>query len=129
MKEPLFEKDLSSMKYDILTSRRHDRVVREIASDLGIPQLKVRRFIMDRFDMILMENLPARYERGKKVRDEAPEPERYLGAYLYSHAVPLVGPELMDGIIAEVREMVRRGTSMEQAVLFGKSRLREAIAP
>ncbi|OPX71177.1 MAG: hypothetical protein A4E38_01123 [Methanoregulaceae archaeon PtaB.Bin108] len=129
MKEPLYEKDLTTMKYDILVSQRHDRMVREIAADLGVPQLKVRRYIMDHFDMILMENLPARYEQGKRVQEEAPEPERYLGAYLYTHAVPLIGEDCMDEIISGVKEMIRGGTSMDQAVLSGKSRLREAIAP
>lgn len=129
MKGPLYEKDLTSMKYDILVSRRHDRMVREIAADLGIPQLRVRRYIMDHFDMLLMENLPARYEQGKKVSAEAPEPERHLGAHLYTHAVPLVGAERMDEIVTGVKEMMSRGTPMDQAVLAGKGMIREVIVP
>lgn len=129
MTGPLYEKDLTSMKYDILVSRRHDRMVREIASDMGLPQLRVRRYIMEHFDMLLMENLPARYERGKKVRGDTPEPERSLGAYLYTHAVPLIREELMDQVIEEVKDMLRHGTPMDQAVFSGKKWLREAIAP
>lgn len=129
MKEPLYEKDLTTMKFDILASRRHDRMVREIAADLGIPQLRVRRYIMDRFDMLLMENLPARYERGKKVNADSPEPERHLNAHLYAHAVPLIGEEHMGEIVTGVKEMIRRGTPVDQAVLAGKNRIREVIVP
>lgn len=127
MKEPLYEKDLTSMKYAILQSRRHDRMVREVAADIGIPQLRIRRYIMDHFDMLLLENLPARYEQGKAMQEEAPEPERQLGAYLYTHAVPLLGEEQMARILNDVKEMVRAGTPLEQAVLIGKEKLRQEI--
>lgn len=127
MTEPLYEKDLTSMKYAILTSRRHDRMVHEIATDLALPQLRVRRYIMDHFDMLLLENLPARYERGKMEENDSPEPERSLGARLYTRAVPLIREELMDETVGKVKDLLRHGTSMEQAVSSGKKWLREAI--
>lgn len=129
MTVPLYEKDLTSMKYAILVSRRHDRMVHDIASDLGLPQLRVRRYIMDHCDMLLMENLPARYERGKKEQEDSPEPERSLGAHLYTHAVPLISEQLMDEIVGKVKDLLRHGTSMDQALPSGKKWLREAIAP
>ncbi len=129
MKEPLYEKDLTTMKYDILVSQRHDRMVREIAADLGIPQLKVRRYIIDHFDMILMENLPARYEHGKMVSGEDPIPERQMGAYLYTHAVPLIEKGRMDEIVTGVKDLIRSGISMNDAVRAGKNRIREVISP
>jgi len=129
MTGPLYEKDLTSMKYAILTSRRHDRMVHEIASDLGLPQLRVRRYIMDHFDMLLMENLPARYERGKKDREDSPDPERSLGAHLYTRAVPMISEELMDETVGKVKDMLRHGTPMDQAISSGKLQLREAIVP
>lgn len=123
----LYEKDLSSMKYAILTSTRHDRMVREIAGDLGIPQLKLRRYIMDRFDMLLMENLPARYEQGMREEEGAPRPDRDLHAHLYSRAVPLVPEEDMEQIVWRVREMMENGTPEEEAVSAGRDLIREAI--
>lgn len=123
----LYEKDLSSMKYAILTSTRHDRMVREIADDLGIPQLKLRRYIMDRFDMLLMENLPARYEEGKRLTAEAPAVERDLKTHLYSRAVPLVQEEEMEGILFRVKEMIENGTHEWEAVSAGRCLIREAI--
>jgi len=123
----LYEKDLSSMKYAILTSTRHDRMVREIADDLGIPQLKLRRYIMDRFDMLLMENLPARYEQGKKLTAMAPSPERELKTHLYSRAVPLIEEEEMDRIFSRVKELMDDGSPGDEAVSTGRRLIREAI--
>jgi hypothetical protein len=123
----LYEKDLSSMKYAILTSTRHDRLVREIADDLGIPQLKLRRYIMDRFDMLLMENLPARYEEGKRLTAEAPAPERDLKTHLYSRAVPLIEEEEMDRIFSRVKDLMDDGSPEDEAVSTGRRLIREAI--
>jgi hypothetical protein len=123
----LYEKDLSSMKYAILTSTRHDRMVREIADDLGIPQLKLRRYIMDRFDMLLMENLPARYEEGMRLTAEAPAVERDLKTHLYSRAVPLIQDKEMECILFRVKEMMENGTPEREAVSAGRRLIREAI--
>jgi hypothetical protein len=123
----IFERDLSSLKYAILASTRHDRMVREIADELGIPQLRLRRYIMERFDMLLMENLPARYEEGKRRTAETPLPERDLRAHLYSHAVPLIDEEVMDRIVSRVKRMMENGTPEKEAVSAGRTLIREAI--
>ncbi len=65
----LYEKDLSAMKYAILTSTRHDQVVRSIAAELNIRQIKLRKLMMDHFDMMLLENLPARYDQGRMANE------------------------------------------------------------
>ncbi|OPX67014.1 MAG: hypothetical protein A4E37_01682 [Methanoregulaceae archaeon PtaB.Bin056] len=127
MREPMYEKDLTAMKYAILESRRHDGMVREIAAEIGVPQLRMRRYLMDRFDMLLLENLPARYEQGKKIREDSPEPERQLGSHLYTHAVPIIDREAMEQILKSVREMVRKGTPLDQAIHSGRERMRKEI--
>ncbi|HNQ30442.1 MAG: hypothetical protein A4E36_01470 [Methanoregulaceae archaeon PtaB.Bin009] len=127
MREPIYEKDLIAMKYAILESRRHDRMVREIAAEFGIPQNRMRRYLMDCCDMLLLENLPARYEQGKRVQEEAPEPERQLGAHLFTRAVPLLGEDRMLQILDRVKELARGGTPIDQAVRVGKEMIREAI--
>lgn len=127
MREPMYEKDLTAMKYAILESRRHDGMVREIASDIGVPQLRMRRYLMDRFDMLLLENLPARYEQGKKMRKDSPEPERELGSHLYTHAVPIIDEGTMRQIVEGVREMIRMGAPLDAAIDSGKERMRKEI--
>ncbi|MDI9633554.1 MAG: DUF1959 domain-containing protein [Methanolinea sp.] len=127
MKEVLFEKDLSAVKYHILESARHDRVVREIASDLGIPHLRLRRILMERLDMILLENLPARYEEGKRVDREAGGIEGALSAHLYTRAVPIVPPRAMAEIVEGTKALAASGVPPAEAVARGKALVREAV--
>jgi energy-converting hydrogenase A subunit M len=122
----LYEKDLTSQKFAILASPRHDRMVREIADDLGVRATRLRRYMMDRFDMILMENLPARYEQAK--REAGTLHDTQIGATLYSRAVPLVDEERMEEIVAVVYQLLRRNVPEAEAVASGKTMIRELIA-
>ena len=123
----LYQNDLSSMKLAILASTRHDRMVREIASELGIPQIRLRKRMMDRFDMLLLENLPARYEQGMREREQVPRPGRELGAGIYTRAVPLILEDDMDAIAGKVRLMIAEGRPPEEAVEAGRAMMRELI--
>lgn len=123
----LYQNDLSSMKLAILASTRHDRMVREIASELGIPQIRLRKRMMDRFDMLLLENLPARYEQGMREREQVPRPGRELGAGIYTRAVPLILEDDMDAIAGKVRLMIAEGRPHEEAVEAGRAMIRELI--
>ncbi len=122
----LYEKDLTSQKFAILASPRHDRMVRDIADDLGIRATRLRRYMMDRFDMILMENLPARYEQAK--REASTLHDTQIGATLYSRAVPLVDEERMEEIVATVYQLLRRNVPEAEAVATGKRMVGELIA-
>jgi hypothetical protein len=123
----LYEKDLNSQKYAILASPRHDRMVREIAADLGVQSTKLRRYMMERFDMILLENLPARYDQARQGARSLPD--RELGATLYSRSVPLVDEETMGEIVAAVDELLRWNIPQAEAVAAGKKMIRELIVP
>ncbi len=123
----LYEKDLSAMKYAILTSTRHDRLVREIAAELAIPQIRLRKWMMDRFDMLLLENLPARYDRGKNARMTEDPVEKESGAGLYTRAVPLISTSEMDRICDRVKTLIREGSSREEAAVAGRSMIRDVI--
>jgi hypothetical protein len=127
MSDYLYEKDLTAMKYAILKSGRHDRLIREISTDLGIPGIKLRKYIMARFDMLLMENLPARYEQGRMMNQGEPLPDRELGSLLYSRAVPIIDEDRMKEIVAEVKAMIDTGIPEKEAVQVGKQMIREAI--
>jgi energy-converting hydrogenase A subunit M len=122
----LYEKDLTSQKFAILASPRHDRMVREIADDLGIKATRLRRYMMDHFDMILMENLPARYEQAKRAAGSLPDTQ--LRATLYSRAVPLVDEERMGEIVGMVYQLIRKDVPEAEAVASGKKMIRELIA-
>jgi hypothetical protein len=123
----LYEKDLVAMKYAILISTRHDRLVREIARDLGMSHQNLRKYMIDRFDMILMENLPARYEAGKaEIGNDAPLADA-LGRVLYTRYIPLLERETMNGILEQVRAMIVQGVPQEEAVARGKKMIGEEL--
>ena len=127
MSRYLYEKDLVAMKYAILISTRHDRVVREIAHDLGMSHQNLRKYMIDRFDMILMENLPARYEAGKaEIGNDAPLADA-LGRVLYTRYIPLLERETMNGILEQVRAMITQGVPQEEAVTRGKKMIGEEL--
>jgi hypothetical protein len=123
----LYEKDLSAMKYTILTSTRHDRMVREIAAELEIPQIKLRKWMMNRFDMILLENLPARYNQGKIARGNENAVLKDIGAGLYTSAIPLISSSEMDRITERVQALIRDGSSEEEAAIAGRNMIRDVI--
>ena len=123
----MYEKDLSAMKYTILTSTRHDRMVREVAAELAIPQIRLRKLMMDRFDMMLLENLPARYDQGKISRATENSVEKDLGAGLYTRAIPLISSNEMDRIKEQVQALIREGRSEQEAVTAGRHMIRDVI--
>jgi len=123
----MYEKDLSAMKYTILTSTRHDRMVREVAAELDIPQIRLRKLMMGRFDMMLLENLPARYDQGKISRGTENPIEKDLGAGLYTHAIPLISSTEMDRITELVRTLIQEGRPEKEAVTAGRKMIRDVI--
>ena len=123
----MYEKDLSAMKYTILSSTRHDRMVREIAAELDIPQIRLRKLMMDRFDMMLLENLPARYDQGKISRGTENPVEKDLGAGLYTHAIPLISSTEMERITELVRTLIQEGRPEKEAVTAGRKMIRDVI--
>jgi energy-converting hydrogenase A subunit M len=58
----IYERDLSVMKYAILTSPYHKRVVSECAGMLEIPPMMMRRILIDKLDMMMLESIGARFE-------------------------------------------------------------------
>jgi energy-converting hydrogenase A subunit M len=123
----IYEKDLSSMKYAILTSTRHDRMVREIALELDIPQIRLRKWMMDHFDMMLLENLPARYDQGKISREMDNPVDKILGAGLYTRAVPLISRSEMERITERVHAILKEGVPEQEAVTAGRKMIREVV--
>jgi energy-converting hydrogenase A subunit M len=120
-----YERDLQPMKFRILISVRHDRTVRAIAARLRIPVHEAQRLLVRRFDMQLLENLPARYEAGLRTEEEETDGvARALGAWLFTRAVPFLTGAEMAMILDAVREKIASGTPRDAAVGEGISEIR-----
>ena len=127
MSEYLYENDLVSQKYRILTSLRHDQLVREIASELGIPVQKLRKYLIEHLDMILLENLPARAEAAREKLSQSDELAAALGKEKYTIYIPILPVATMDSIFHDVIEHIRTGTPVAEAVAYGRTQIREAL--
>ncbi|MDK2891235.1 MAG: hypothetical protein PWR21_1867 [Methanoculleus sp.] len=124
----LYEKDLRQMKYNILTSTKHDEAVRAIARRLGMSNAKLRMVMIRRFDMSLLENLESRWQMGQQHADDDSDPvAKDLGCELFTRFVPLVDPRVMQTICNETRAMTGNESSRDEAIARGKARIREAI--
>jgi len=123
----LYEKDLVGMKYSILISSRHDAVVREIARDLAVGVQQLRRYFIENFDMMLLENLPARYDAGKQDPDDDDEEAKMLGRALYTRYIPLFSREDINRALGRMDTWISEGTPPDEAVRKGKKALGEVI--
>jgi len=124
----LYEQDLMVQKYRILIATRHDRILRTIASDLGIGVQELRKTLIERLDMILLENLPARYEAAIAADQKGDDPVALvLGRNIFSSGIPLIPESRMDGILRTTKERLDRGTPRPEAIAAGKALIREAI--
>jgi hypothetical protein len=124
----LYEQDLMVQKYHILIATRHDRLLRAIASDFGIGVQDLRKTMIERLDMILLENLPARYEAAIAADREANDPVAVaLGRAVLSTGIPLVPEARMDEILKSTTHRLNQGTPVPEAIAAGKALIREAI--
>lgn len=127
MVEYLYEKDLKGMQYNILTSTRHAALVSTLAARYGMRRQELIKKMIDRMDMILLENLPARYEAGLEMGDAEDEIARELGCELISRYIPLVDEERMEAVIADVRTELQNGTERELVLKRAHEKIRELI--
>lgn len=125
--EFLYEKDLQSMRYNILVSERHDQVIRDLAGRYGARKQQIRKKMMETFDMILLENLPARYEVGLEMGDPEDAIARALGRELITRYIPLLDCDAADRIVEETREKILQGAPRESAIHEGLETIREMI--
>lgn len=124
--EVLYEKDLRPYKYRILISSRHDRLLGELSQRFGVDKQSLRKWVIEHFDMQLLENLPARYEAG--LMEGGADPlAKALGTALFTRYIPFLDEASMAAILTEVRETIRQGESQEIALQRGNTRIREAL--
>jgi energy-converting hydrogenase A subunit M len=127
MSQWIYEQDLISQKYRILIAIRQDRIIRQIAADLGVGLQELRRYIIEHCDMILLENLPARYEAALVAAGDTDPVARAVGRELYTTYIPLVPAGVMENIYRKTAAKVQSGTSFEEAVAEGRAMVKEAM--
>ena len=128
MTEWLYEQDLVSQKYRILIAHEHDQLIRALASDLGVGVQELRRYMIEHIDMILLENLPARYKAAVMARADVDDPvARELRPDIFSRSIPLIPTQQMDAILKKTKERIEAGSPLPEAVAAGKAMIREVI--
>jgi len=115
----LYEKDLTPMKFRILESPRHALLVRVLAERFGISVQEMRRILIGRFDMPMLENLPSRYEAGIEHADADSRIGRLLGCELFSRYVPLAAPDAVDAVRSMVEDQLAAGIPEAEALAAG----------
>ena len=125
----LYEQDLLTQKYRILTALRHDRLVRQIAQELDIPVQELRRYLIDHLDMIQLENLPARAEMAEAHADPDNPVARALGREKYSTYLRILNGAAIDAIFRDVSARVHAGIPADDAIRQGRAQIREALRP
>jgi energy-converting hydrogenase A subunit M len=123
----LYEKDLVPQKYRILVANRHDTLVRKIALELDIPVQELRKYLIEHLDMMLLENLPARAEMADAHADQDDPVARALGREKYTLYLQIISGAAMESIFHEVTDRIRAGTPMEDAIAYGRVKIREAL--
>jgi len=127
MSQWIYEQDLMPQKYRILIQMNHDRIIRQIAADLGTGVQELRKYLIGNCDMILLENLPARYEAALPAAGAADPVARAIGRDLYTKYIPLIPAETMNRIYERARARITAGSSFEEAAAEGRAMVREAM--
>lgn len=123
----LYEKDLRGMRYNILISPRHDMVTTALSERYAMKKPEIVKILIRRLDMILLENLPSRYDVGIREDEKCGVIAQGLGCVLLTRAIPLVSQAAMDDIVETVNDAIRSGTTENEAIEMGKSLIRELI--
>ncbi|MEA2035680.1 MAG: DUF1959 domain-containing protein [Euryarchaeota archaeon] len=127
MTKYLYEKDLRKMKLNILVSPLHDRLVRTVADLYNISRQEMRKQLMEKCDMILLENLPTRYDDWIKNADEGSLVQEAVGYNLMTKYIPIINKSDMNEVLMEIQARISEGMQEELAVTEGKIMIRELI--
>ena len=123
----LYEKDLVPQKYRIVVANRHDTLVRKISAELDIPVQELRRYLIEHLDMMLLENLPARAEMADAHADQDDPVGRALGREKYTRYLQILPDAAMESIFHAVCDRLHAGAGMEEAIAYGRVRIREEL--
>jgi hypothetical protein len=82
---------------------------------------------MEHCDMILLENLPARYEAALLAAGNTDPVARAVGRELYTTSIPLIPADIMEIIYLKTAAKVQSGTPLDEAIREGRVMMREAM--
>lgn len=98
----IYERDLYGMKYAILKSPYHKRVVTACADMLGITPMQMRRIFIENLDMLMLESLGARFDSWKMQGDQTGGIRHEIGYDLFTKYIPIIPEKIMKEIIESV---------------------------
>lgn len=118
----IYERDLHGMKFAILKSPYHKKVVIACADMLGIPPMKMRRLLIENLDMMMLESLAARYDSWRDNGDTEGGMKREIGYDLFTIYIPVISQEIMDEAlsIAQSYNDPERGKAVIRSRIFGE---------
>jgi len=114
----IYEKDLTNMKLKILMSPFHTRMVNELSQKYDVSPSRLRKTLMENFDMSYLENLPARYNAWKSEAGED-SLEYAVGATLFVDYIPMVSGNDVGPVLRKVNELIDAGEDRDAAVSKG----------
>jgi len=118
----IYERDLFGMKFAILKSPYHKKVVTACAELLGIPPMKMRRLLIENLDMMMLESLAARYDSWRDKGDTEGGMKRQIGYELFTTYIPVVSQEIMNEAlsIAQKCNDPEKGKAVLRSKVFGE---------
>ena len=92
-----YEKNLMEMKFRILISSQHEKIINELAQISGISKQVLRAALIHRADMILLEAIPPRYHAYQSgqwdYRDQPQKSERdgdNQAKFIFTYVIPIL---------------------------------------
>ena len=107
----IYERDLFGMKYSILKSPYHKKVVSACAEMLDIPPMKMRRILIEHLDMMMLESLSARYDSWSLHGDKEPGIRQKMRYELFTQYIPIIPEPVMEMAVSTAE--IRGGTLEE----------------
>jgi len=122
----VYEKSLRNMKYRIVRAPLQNMTIQEISDGLDMNIQKFRSVLIENFDMSYLENMPTRYDVWKGA--DMPEfPDRVLFTGFLTKYMPIIKEEEMDLLITDISGKISGGMSEEEALIYGREKIRELI--
>ncbi|NLV27564.1 MAG: hypothetical protein GXY48_10435 [Methanomicrobiales archaeon] len=116
----VYERDLYGMKFAILKSPYHKKVVKTCAEILGIAPMRVRKIFIENLDMLMLESLGARYDSWMEHGDPDGGIRREIGYDLFTRYIPIISQDIMNKALEKID---KNGETAETAREYLRNRV------